>query len=111
MTLKKELIKNRLDRLEESGEDIEESKKQDTKKSEHRGITISQKVADEPPRFRQVRELIAGGSSNYYISKEGEIIQRVLIHLPLIQVENLKRQAFESVPRMTLSGLIRKKLK
>ena len=90
---------------------IKDTREKDIKKPKNRDITISQKVADEPPRFKQVREAIASGSSNYYISKDNEIIQRILIHIPFELCERLKKQAFESVPRMTLSGLIRKKLK
>ena len=95
MTVKKDLIKDRLDRLEGREEDIEESKKQDIKKPKNRDVGISERVANEPPRFRQVRELIASGkSTNYYLSKDGEIIQRVLIHIPFELAEKLKSQAY-----------------
>lgn len=75
-------------------------------------ITISQKTTKEPERFKQIRRAIEQGkTTNYYLSKNGEIMQRVLIHLPFELCEKLKIQAFESIPRITLSGLLRKKLK
>lgn len=104
MTLKKELIKNRLDRLEGREEDITISEKKD--------ITISNKTVKEPERFKQIREAIKEGkTTNFYLSKDGQIMQRILIHIPFELAEKLKIQAFESIPRITLSKLIRDKLK
>lgn len=98
--------------LEELIKDTRTSGKPDIKKPKNRDAGISQKVANEPPRFRQVRELIASGkTTNFYLSKDGQIMQRTLIHLPFELSEKLKKQAFESIPRITLSELIRRKLK
>ena len=98
--------------LDDLIKDTRTSGKQDTKKSGYHDIAISEEMFKESERSKQIREVIKEGkTTNYYLSKDGEIMQRVLIHLPLELTEKLKRQAFEAIPRMTLSGLIRKKLK
>ena len=49
------------------------------------------------------------GKKNFYINKEGEVIQKVTIHLPRDLVDKLKREALDK--RTTLSEIIRRKLK
>jgi len=49
------------------------------------------------------------GKKNFYINKEGEIIQKVTIHLPLDLVDKLKREALDK--RTTLSEIIRERFK
>jgi len=46
---------------------------------------------------------------NYYINKEGDIIQKVTVHLPIEMVTRLKKEAIDQ--RTTLSELIRNRLK
>lgn len=109
MSKKSRLGTNPLDDLIK---DTRTSGKPDIKKPKNRDITISEKTSKEPERFKQIRKIIEEGkTTNYYLSKDGEIMQRVLIHFPLELAEKLKKQAFEAVPRITLSSLIRKKLK
>jgi len=111
MSKRQRLGMNPLDELIKDTRD-ETSGKRGIKKSEHHDIAISERTIKEPERFKQIREAIKEGkTTNYYLSKNGEIMQRVLIHLPFELAEKLKKQAFESIPRITLSGLIRKKLK
>ena len=98
--------------LDDLIKDTRTSGKQSIEKSGHQDITISEKTVKEPERFKQIRKIIEEGkTTNYYLSKDGEIMQRVLIHLPFELCEKLKIQAFNSIPRRTLSDLIRKKLK
>ena len=102
MTIKKEQIKNRLDRLEGKGVD--------KKTSRHRDISKSKKTVKTSDREAQVRRRIAQGTTtNYYISKEGELMQRILIHLPFDVAEELRREAFDSMK--SLSEVVREKLK
>jgi len=55
------------------------------------------------------RDIKKGLVKNYYLNKKGEIIQKVTVHLPLGLVNKLKKEAIDN--RITLSELIRKKLK
>ena len=102
MAIKKNLVRDRIDRL---------GGKQDIEKPESRDIGTSRKRESE--RFKKIRRMIERGeTTNYYINKRtGELMQRILVHLPLELVENLKREAFESIPRKTVSELIREMLK
>ena len=102
MAIKKDLVKDRFDGIDG---------KRDVEKSRSRDIGTSKK---EPERARKIREMVERGeTTNYYINKKtGELMQRILVHLPLELVEDLKREAFESIPtRKTVSELIREKLK
>lgn len=84
----------------------------DTKKSGHRDIEKPKKAKKRSARELQVREMLKSGeSSNYYLNKEGELIQRILVHLPFDLAEKIRTEAFESVPRKTFSELIREKLR
>ena len=47
--------------------------------------------------------------SNFYLNKEGAVIQKVTIHLPAGLVDQLKLEALKR--RITLSELIRERLK
>ncbi len=47
--------------------------------------------------------------SNFYLNKEGAVIQKVTIHLPSGLVDQLKLEALKR--RITLSELIRERLK
>jgi len=110
MSKKSRLGSNPLDSLIKDTRD-ETSGKRGIKKPRNHDIAISKEIFKEPERFKQIRRAIEQGKTNYYISKNGEIMQRVLVHLPFELAEKLKKQAFESIPRITLSELIRKKLK
>ncbi len=62
-------------------------------------------------RKEMVRKAMRSGEiKNIYENKAGEIMQRVLIHLPYDLVEKLRLEAFESIPRKSLSRMIRDKL-
>jgi len=61
-------------------------------------------------KFESLRKDIENGHvKNYYINKEGDIIQKVTVHLPVEMVTRLKKEAIDL--RVTLSELIRNKLK
>jgi hypothetical protein len=103
MTIKKEQIKNRLDRLE--GKKVD-----DKKKSRHRDIPKSKKTVETSERAARARKrAIEGKATNYYINKDGELMQRILVHLPFDMVEGLRLEAYNSMK--SLSELIREKLK
>ena len=53
--------------------------------------------------------MIRGGAKNYYLHTEGDLIQKVTIHLPYDMVTRLKKEAVDQ--RVTLSELFREKLK
>jgi len=55
------------------------------------------------------KDIEAGRAKNYYINKEGDIIQKVTVHLPIDMVTRLKKEAIDQ--RISLSELIRKRLK
>jgi len=62
-------------------------------------------------RKEMVRKAMRDGTiKNIYENKSGEIMQRVLIHLPYDLVERLRLEAFESIPRRSLSRMIKEKL-
>ena len=56
-----------------------------------------------------IKDIENGRAKNYYINKEGDIIQKVTVHLPIEMVTRLKKEAIDR--RITLSELIRKRLK
>jgi len=61
-------------------------------------------------KYKSLRKDIeAGRSKNYYINKEGDIIQKVTVHLPINMVTRLKKEAIDL--RISLSELIRERLK
>jgi len=47
--------------------------------------------------------------TNFYLNKEGEVIQKITVHLPSSQVDKLKLEALKR--HITLSELIRERLK
>jgi hypothetical protein len=55
------------------------------------------------------KDIESGRVKNYYINKEGDIIQKVTVHLPIDMVTRLKKEAIDQ--RVTLSELIRSRLK
>jgi hypothetical protein len=55
------------------------------------------------------KDIKSGRVKNYYINKEGDIIQKVTVHLPIDMVTRLKKEAIDQ--RVTLSELIRSRLK
>jgi hypothetical protein len=55
------------------------------------------------------KDIESGLVKNYYINKEGDIIQKVTVHLPIDMVTRLKKEAIDQ--RTTLSELIRSRLK
>lgn len=55
------------------------------------------------------KDIERGRVKNYYINKEGDIIQKVTVHLPFGMVIRLKEEALYK--RITLSEFIRGKLK
>ena len=62
-------------------------------------------------RKEMVRKAMRDGTiKNIYENKSGEIMQRVLIHLPYDLVEKMRLEAFQSIPRRSLSRMIRDKL-
>ena len=71
---------------------------------------LSQVIEDKE---EQVRRMLEERISvpNCYINKKGEVIQRILIHVPWIMAERLREEAFNSLPRKSLSHVIREKLK
>ena len=56
-----------------------------------------------------IKDIKSGRAKNYYVNKEGDIIQKVTVHLPIEMVTRLKKEAIDR--RITLSELIRKRLK
>jgi len=69
---------------------------------------ISSKVRP-PNKYENLRkEIKAGKATTYYINKNGEIIQKVTVHLPIEMVTRLKKEAIDQ--RITLSELIRRRL-
>jgi len=62
-----------------------------------------------PNKYENLRkEIEAGRATTYYINKNGEIIQKVTVHLPIEMVTRLKKEAINQ--RITLSELIRRRL-
>lgn len=55
------------------------------------------------------KDIDAGRAKNYYINKEGDIIQKVTVHFPIDMVIRLKKEAIDL--RISLSELIRERLK
>ena len=55
------------------------------------------------------KDIESGRVKNYYINKEGDIIQKVTVHLPIDMVIRLKKEAIDL--RISLSELIRERLK
>lgn len=92
-----------------TGEGIE--KKKDTKKP-RKDDKIKQGNNDiAEKRKEMVRKAMRDGTiKNIYENRDGEIMQRVLIHLPYDLVEKLRVEAFESIPRRSLSRMIRDRL-
>ena len=92
-----------------TGEGIE--KKKDTKKP-RKDDKIKQGNNDiVEKRKEMVRKAMRDGTiKNIYENRDGEIMQRVLIHLPYDLVEKLRLEAFESIPRRSLSRMIKDKL-
>lgn len=91
---------------------VERALIKDTKTSRRRDIVKSKPGEKMSAREKQVRETIRREkSSTFYLNKEGELIQRILVHLPFDLAEKLRIEAFESVPRKTFSELIREKLR
>ena len=86
-------------------------KKKDTKKPrKHDKIKQGNNdIADK--RKEMVRKAMRDGTiKNIYENRDGDIMQRVLIHLPYDLVERLRTEAFEAIPRRSLSRMIREKL-
>jgi len=86
-------------------------KKKDTKKA-RKDDKIKQGNNDiAEKRKEMVRKAMRDGTiKNIYENREGDIMQRVLIHLPYDLVEKMRLEAFESIPRRSLSRMIRDKL-
>lgn len=72
-------------------------RKQAVKKAESQDV----KTAGLPEGLR--------GKKNFYLNKEGEIIQKITLHLPLKLVDQLKREALDK--RITVSEIIRERFK
>ena len=72
-------------------------KKQEVKNAESQDV----KTAGLPEGLK--------GKKNFYINKEGEIIQKITLHLPLKLVDQLKREALDK--RITVSEIIRERFK
>ena len=103
MTIKKDQVKDRLDRIE--------GKKEKIKKSVNQDIKISRKASTQPTREQQIRgQVEKGGVTNFYINKEDELFQRILIHIPFDLAESLRLEAFNAIPRKTFSEVVREKL-
>ena len=101
MAIKKDLVKDRIDQLEG---------KQGIKKSRHHEVKKS--LEKEPERYQKIREAVGRGeATNYYINKKGELMQRILIHLPIELVDKLDEEKKGSFPNKSISDLIRNRLK
>lgn len=82
-------------------------------------IQISEKSSTTKEKSRETKtmkkyeslkkDIESGRVKNYYINKEGDIIQKVTVHLPIDMVTRLKKEAIDQ--RVTLSELIRSRLK
>jgi hypothetical protein len=91
---------------------VERSLIKDTKTSRLRDIAKPQPGKKMSAREKQNRETLEREkSSTFYLNRVGELIQRILVHLPFDLAEQLRVEAFESVPRKTFSELIREKLR
>jgi len=60
-------------------------------------------------RGRQAAEM--GIAPSLYINKKGELMQKILLHLPFERALVLRDEAYNSMPRKSLSEVIREKLK
>ena len=73
-------------------------------------VTKKQKDSSSAAGHEDLRKDIERGrAKNYYINKEGDIIQKVTVHMPFEMVIQQKKEALYR--RITLSELIRGKLK
>jgi len=68
--------------------------------------SLGSKVSEKHAALR--KEIKSGKIKNYYINKEGKIIQKITIHLPYDMVIRLKKEAIDQ--RLSLSELIRRRL-
>lgn len=60
-------------------------------------------------KYEELRkEIESGKATTYYINKEGDIIQKVTVHLPIEMVTRLKKEAIDR--RVTLSKLVKERL-
>lgn len=50
-----------------------------------------------------------GKGTNFYVNKNGDVLQKILIYLPFEYVRQLKREAIDA--RLSLSALIGKRLR
>lgn len=50
-----------------------------------------------------------GKGTNFYVNKNGDVLQKVLVYLPFEYVRQLKREAIDA--RMSLSALVEKRLR
>jgi hypothetical protein len=58
---------------------------------------------------QEIKEAYARGkATNYYINKNGAVLQKILVYLPFDFVRQLKKEAIDE--RMSLSTLIQKRL-
>jgi len=49
-----------------------------------------------------------GRATNYYVNKDGALLQKLLVYLPFELVRRLKKKAIDE--RLSLSALIQKRL-
>ena len=98
MALKRDQIKKRLARIEGKEE-----------KPEMQEIKKVRSLEVKKSGSHKVKKSELLGLKNFYENKEGELIQKVTIHLPYELVESLKEEARKA--RVTLSYIIRKRLK
>jgi hypothetical protein len=77
----------------------------ETKKQ--RDKTIKTQKTDQHTELR--KRIEAGKAKNYYVNKDGNIIAKVTIYLPLEMVTELKKTAVDRM--ISLSDLCREKLR
>jgi len=79
----------------------------DSKESDSKYQVSDIRISKREKILRAIKE---GNTSNYYLSK-GQLMTRMLIHVPWEIAEDLRKEAAEAFPRRSISQIVLDKLK
>jgi hypothetical protein len=90
-----------------SGQEIRRTAKEAKPAARSKSAPKDATAAQAEARLRD--DIGRGKGTNFYVNKNGDVLQKILIYLPYEYVRQLKREAIDA--RMSLSALIEKRLR
>ena len=81
--------------------------------SDSKESAIKYRISDIRASMKEkiLRAIEEGKTSNYYLSKDGQLMTRMLIHLPWDIAEDLRDEAAGAFPKRSISKIILEKLR